>query len=75
MKRILALSTAAITIAASTQLFAGCYEAGRFVSCGDCQSGSPYVTECQCTDPSVIRHNPCMTTAKFCQVFGNVGAR
>lgn len=75
MKRFFAVSMTCFTLAVSTPLFAGCYEAGRFVSCSNCESGSPYVTECQCTDPNVIRHNPCMSTAKYCEAFGNVGAR
>lgn len=73
MKLLLAASIGCITLAVSTSLFAGCYEAGRFTSCGTCESGSRYVTECNCTDPGVIRHNPCMTTAKYCEAFGNVG--
>lgn len=75
MKTLLVASLLCFALAASSQLFASCYEAGRFVSCSACQCDSPYVTVCQCTDQGVIRNNTCMTTAKYCEAFGNVGAR
>ena len=75
MKLLLAASIGCLTLAISASSFAGCYKAGNFVPCSGCEGGSKYVTECQCTDPGVISHNSCMTTEKFCQAYGNVGAR
>lgn len=76
MKKLLVVSIISLTLVASSQIFAGCYEAGRFVSCPACSDcGSKNVTVCQCTDQGVIRNNTCMTTAKYCDAFGNVGAR
>lgn len=72
MKTGIAILVGCITLIISTQLLAGCYRDGRFTSCGGCQSGSPYVTECQCTDPGVGRNN-CMSAEKYCENFGNVG--
>lgn len=34
----------------------------------------PYETYCQCTDPNAY-NNPCLPPDKFCEAFGNVGAR
>ena len=77
MKTLLVASIACFSLALSSPLFAGCYSAGNIVSCESTgcgpTMGSPYITECMCTDPSVIRHNPCLTTAQYCQEFGNVG--
>lgn len=78
MKTSLSAALGCFALVVSTQLFAGCYEGGQFVSCefracGQ-QEGSPYITECMCSDPSVIRHNPCLTTAEFCRAYGNIGA-
>lgn len=72
MKALIIALTCAISLFISMQTVAGCYEAGRFVNC--CK-GSPYTTECQCTDPNVIRENSCMSKDKYCEAFGNVGAR
>ena len=44
---------------------------GRVAGCAPC---SPYTTVCQCTDPNAGR-NPCMSIDKYCEAFGNVGAR
>jgi hypothetical protein len=57
---------------ASTTSIASCGSCGQSVAC---ESSSPYNTDCQCTDPGVIRNNPCMSRDKYCEVFGNVGAR
>lgn len=37
---------------------------------GDCQ----YCTTCQCTDLGAGR-NGCMSLSKYCEAFGNIGAR
>ena len=49
----------------------GCGGCGRSVSC---EPQNPYTSECECTDPNAGR-NPCMTREKYCEAFGNVGAR
>jgi hypothetical protein len=37
-------------------------------------NGVSHCSECQCTD--LFRHlNDCMTDARFCEAFGNVGGR
>ncbi len=44
---------------------------------GGCGSGScdvSYCNECECTDPGYGR-NSCMSNAKYCEAFGNIGAR
>jgi hypothetical protein len=75
MKTLLGMAIGSLVILASTPIFADCYSAGRFEQCPDCNEGSPYVTQCQCTDPSMIRQNPCISNEKYCQAFGNPGAR
>ncbi len=74
MKTLLCVLIGCLSLTLVTSSFAGCYRSGEFTSCRACQSGSPYVTECQCTDPNVGR-NDCMSVDKYCEAFGNVGAR
>lgn len=74
MKSLIAILLGCLAIIFSNSALAGCYENGEFTSCGACQCGSSYVTECQCTDPNVGRKH-CMSVAEYCEVFGNVGAR
>lgn len=72
MKALIVASIATVILLTHFSAQAGCYSCGRFVPCED---SSPYVSECDCTDPNVIRNNPCMSTSKYCEAFGNVGAR
>ena len=76
MKTLLAVLVGCSILVASNSVLAGCYSCGRPVSCGQ---SSPYMTECQCTDPNVkyieSGSNTCMSAAKYCEAFGNVGAR
>ncbi len=72
MKTLLAIVTGCILLSVSTLTLAGCGGGcNRSVSC---EPSSPYTTECQCTDPNAGR-NPCMTREKYCEAFGNIGAR
>jgi len=72
MKALIAITIASLMLIASTTSIAACGSCGRAVTC---ESSSPYTTDCQCTDPNVIRNNPCMSRAEYCEVFGNVGGR
>lgn len=73
MKALIVALVASFALFAHFEAQAGCSSGcGSSVSC---ESSSPYITECQCTDPNVIRRNPCMSTEKYCEAFGNVGAR
>ncbi len=72
MKAILAIVMGCILLSLSTIALASCCGGcGRSVSC---EPQNPYTTECECTDPNAGR-NPCMTREKYCEAFGNVGAR
>lgn len=75
MKTLFFVLIGCITLTLSSQLWADCYRGGKFTSCRSCEASSPYVTTCQCTDQGVGRNNSCMSTAKYCEAFGNVGGR
>lgn len=55
---------------------ASCYY-DRSGYCGSPGCPSPYVSECQCTDPSCYNNwdDYCISTAKCCHAFGNIGSR
>jgi hypothetical protein len=74
MKTIMVVTIGCLLLSVSGLVLAGC---GCTSSCGrsvSCEPSSPYTTECQCTDPGANR-NPCMSREKYCEAFGNVGAR
>jgi len=46
----------------------------KFQACGDVCQRSSYCTTCQCTDEGYGR-NYCMSLSRYCEAFGNIGAR
>jgi len=73
MKTLLVVIMGCFILCFSFVTLAGCCSGG----CGrapSCEQSSPYTTECQCTDPNANR-NHCMSREKYCETFGNVGAR
>lgn len=72
MKHQLAFLMALIGIFVSAYAIAGCSSCGSSeMSCNTC----PYDTVCQCTDPGVNQGNDCLSRCRYCEAFGNIGAR
>jgi hypothetical protein len=70
MKKLILALLGTVIISLSTFVIAGC---GSCNSCGGSQAcGQPAESECYCTDPNASR-NHCMSRAKYCEAFGNVG--
>lgn len=73
MKRILSVMLIAFTFTAASSALAGYYdfdESNRGCGDNDCE----YCTTCQCTDLGAGK-NYCMSLSKYCEAFGNIGAR
>lgn len=52
-----------------------CYSYSTYRDCDSyARVCGEYETACQCTDPNAY-NNPCLPPDKFCEAFGNVGAR
>jgi hypothetical protein len=83
MKSILLILLAAICLSFNVSTFACGDGSCNFTPCGtdDCANENNYVgdddsmcSQCNCTDQG-YRWNTCMTKAKYCYAFGNIGER
>jgi hypothetical protein len=72
MKTVFVILLFTCMISASPSLLASYYDFDEDSGCGN--GSCEYCTTCQCTDLGAGK-NYCMSLSKYCEAFGNIGAR